>query len=899
MKDMCEHAHPVQGVRGRGLATRRLRPGSIPANPTRKLMDRTKRLQEENERLRSELDLRKRAEDSMKEREHEATRLAQENAIVADIGSIINSSLELDEVYERFAEEVRKLIHFDRIVINLVDHKEKVARIAYVSGGELSGRTKGAAVPLDAGLAGWIVQTGQAAIIPSGELEGYAGRFPGLLPAFRAGYRSIMAVPLISKGVVISNFFFWSLRPDRYSEEDLRLASRVGNQITSAIVNSQIFAERKKAEIALKESEKRFKDLFDNAPSGYHEYDLEGRITRVNQTELDMLGYTHEEMQGQFVWTFTTAPQTARREILAKLAGNLPVGLDFESEYRRKDGSTFPVLLKNRLVHDEQGRIIGIRSSMQDITEPKRAERELREKDQFTSSLLENSPVGILVVNEDTSIRYVNPAVEKLSGFSLEEVVGKKVPYPWWTNDPDSGNAAERKEHMIQEARGIKKIHRKKDGETFWIELTSAPLMGEHQSRYALAIWVDITERKRAEEEKERLQARLQRAQKMEAIGTLAGGVAHDLNNILSGIVSYPDLLLMQLPPESPLRKPVRTIQESGKKAAAIVQDLLTLARRAVPTTEVVDLNRVVSEYLRSPEHERLLALHPDVRVMTRLDPALLHILGSPLHLSKTLMNLITNAAEAIPKGGEVLVTTENRYVESPIRGYDHVEGGDYVTLSVADTGIGINPVDRERIFEPFYTKKAMGRSGTGLGMAVVWGTVKDHKGYIDVESREGKGSTFTLYFPVTRKQLIEEQEVQSIQKSRHRETILVVDDVETQREIASALLSHLGYGVAAVASGEEAVEYVKKTPVDLILLDMIMTPGIDGLETYKRILEIRPKQKAIIASGFSETLRVKEAQMLGAGQYVKKPYTVEKIAAAIRDELEGQRSCELRKMVA
>lgn len=385
-----------------------------------------------------------------------------------------------------------------------------------------------------------------------------------------------------------------------------------------------------------------------------------------------------------------------------------------------------------------------------------------------------------------------------------------------------------------------------------------------------------------------RLQNQLQRAQKMEAIGTLAGGVAHDLNNILSGIVSYPDLLLIQLPGNSPLRKPIQTIQTSGHKAAAIVQDLLTLARRGVTASEVVNLNRVVSEYLESPEFEALRSFHPNVAVEAHLEENLLNIMASPIHLSKSLMNLVSNAAEAMPSGGTIHITTENRYVDQPLSGYDHVEEGDYVVLRVSDSGVGIPLEDRERIFEPFYTKKVMGRSGTGLGMAVVWGTLKDLNGYIDVESSEGKGTTFILYFPVTRNPLAADQESPPTMSYQGKgEEILVVDDVETQRDIASMFLSQLEYKVHAVSSGEEAVLFVREHRVDLIMLDMVMEPGMDGLDTYKQILALYPGQKAVIASGFSETNRVKEAQRLGAGPYLRKPYTFEKLGRVIRQELD------------
>jgi signal transduction histidine kinase/CheY-like chemotaxis protein len=394
-------------------------------------------------------------------------------------------------------------------------------------------------------------------------------------------------------------------------------------------------------------------------------------------------------------------------------------------------------------------------------------------------------------------------------------------------------------------------------------------------------------ERIRSEKESVKLIAKLQRAQKMEAIGTLAGGVAHDLNNILSGIVSYPDILLMDMPSDSTLRKPMLTIQKSGEKAAAIVQDMLTLARRGVAVNEVVNLNQIISEYLQSLEHVKLSSFHPNTEFETDFETNLLNIMGSPVHLSKTIMNLISNATEAMPDGGTVYISTENRYIDRPIQGYDDVKEGDYVILSVSDTGIGISSEDIEQIFEPFYTKKIMGRSGTGLGMAVVWGTVKDHYGHIDVKSKKGTGTSITLYFPVTRKKRTRDELLFLIEEyTGEGESILVVDDVEEQREIATIMLRKLGYSAISVSSGEEAVEYMKNNSADLIVLDMIMDPGINGRETYERIINLHPNQKAIIASGFSETDNVRVVQKLGAGQYIKKPYTLEKIGIAVRDEL-------------
>ncbi len=398
----------------------------------------------------------------------------------------------------------------------------------------------------------------------------------------------------------------------------------------------------------------------------------------------------------------------------------------------------------------------------------------------------------------------------------------------------------------------------------------------------------DITARLKASRERLLLEEKLQKAHKMEAIGTLAGGVAHDLNNILSGIVSYPELLLCQLPEDSPLVKPMETIFQSGKKATAIVQDLLTLARRGVEAFEILNLNTIAKEYLKSPEFEKLKYFHPDVEIITNFAPDLLSIEGSAVHVLKVIMNLVSNAAEAMPRGGRIEITTENKNIDSPLMGYEEIAAGDYVVLTTTDSGLGIAPEDLDHIFEPFYTKKKMGRSGTGLGMSVVWGTVKDHRGFIDLKSAVGLGTTFKIYFPATQKTITDSKKTFDIEElCGNGESILVVDDVDAQRTIATSILRQLGYAVESVASGEGALEYLKLHSVDLLVLDMIMDPGISGLETYRRAIEISPDQRAIIASGYSETDSVRQAQALGAGAYVKKPYTIEKIGIAVKNELD------------
>jgi signal transduction histidine kinase len=326
-----------------------------------------------------------------------------------------------------------------------------------------------------------------------------------------------------------------------------------------------------------------------------------------------------------------------------------------------------------------------------------------------------------------------------------------------------------------------------------------------------LRLQEEMLERSRVEAARRELEERLVRSQKMEALGLLAGGVGHDLNNVLSGVVSYPDFLLYGMPDDHPLRKAITTIRDSGLKAAAIVQDLLALARRGAMQTCVLDLNQdIIQDYLLSPEYAGHLARHPGIRIETSLDPGLMRINGSPVHLKKSVMNLVINAMEAQPEGGTIRIATANIPQDGPLECA-------CVRLRIEDDGVGISPEDQKKIFEPFYTRKVMGRSGTGLGMTVVWGTVQDHHGSITLRSELGRGSTFDLYFPATTDP--DQPAAGSVPAAAYRgrgERILVVDDLEEQRTLASEVLLQLNYQVATAASGEAALDYLRTGSADL-----------------------------------------------------------------------------------
>jgi PAS domain S-box-containing protein len=526
-----------------------------------------------------------------------------------------------------------------------------------------------------------------------------------------------------------------------------------------------------------------------------------------------------------------------------------------------------------------------------------RAEEARRQSETFLSSVIEQSPSAMTIADARGTMVGMNQACSRLFSISPEEVVGRynilqdeiiseQGFMPLVKSVYENGETV-RFEITYDTSRHTKLHLREKVCVT--VDTTVFPVKDtQGKITHAVIQHKDVTEQRLAEDERQRMEERLNRAEKMEALGTLAGGVAHDLNNILGIVVGYSELLLDEPDLTGRIKSHAVNIMQGGERAAAIVQDLLTLARRGVKTGQVINLTDAVLKMQETAEFKSILSSNPRVRLKTDLKANIPNIKGSPIHLNKTTMNLAMNAIEAMPKGGTLTIASGNQYLDKPIHGYDDVLKGDYAVLSVSDTGEGIPAQDIKRIFEPFYTKKVMGRSGTGLGLAVVWGTVKDHGGYIDVQTEEGKGTTFSLYFPVTTEQIAPEgMPVPQSEYMGRGESILIVDDMQEQRELAAKMLIKLNYRVVVAASGEEAVEYLRDHQADMVVLDMIMDPGIDGLDTYRNILEINPLQKAVIVSGFSETERVTEAQRLGAGAYVRKPYVQERLGLGVRKELD------------
>lgn len=430
-------------------------------------------------------------------------------------------------------------------------------------------------------------------------------------------------------------------------------------------------------------------------------------------------------------------------------------------------------------------------------------------------------------------------------------------------------------------------IGTRKNGQEFPLEAYSRKINYSDKPAFVCTLR-DLSERVKVEKERICLQRKLDKANSLKSLGLMAGSIAHDLNNILSGVVSYPELLLSQMKKSDSFYSEIERIQEAGKRAAAVVADLVLLTRGGATAFRVESINEIILSHLSSIEHRERLAKYPDVLIQTNLQQDLWNSSCSHLHIHKILLNLIGNALEAVKANGLIRISTGNCRHIHPESLNQNARKGNYVKISICDNGPGIPPDEIDRIFDPFYSTKKKGKSGTGLGLSIVWNTVQQHNGWIEVKNNH-PGAVFEVYLPATTESVGLRQTSLVMHPPRgNGEKILLIDDLAEQNETMSELLTNLGYSTITVTSGTEGVSFLHSQAVDLVLLDMIMEPGMNGRQTYEKILQVRPEQKAIIISGYSEQEEISKARELGVSRFLEKPVTLPVLALAIRQVLHG-----------
>ncbi len=682
--------------------------------------------------------------------------------------------------------------------------------------------------------------------------------------------------------------------------------------------------ERQRTEAALKESELTYRTLYNSATDGIFIMS-EGDIIDCNDYSLKMFRCSREQLLNMAIPHLSPPRQAdgmdstvkAKQQLEAAMAGTPQM---FEWQHKRFDGSLFEAEI-SLIKMDTAGKQT-VMALTKDITERKREERAQTAIINITEAATRVKSLDVLLA---IVCEQIGTVIDTTNFYVAEYDYDKEIYTFPFSRDEIEGDGCEPlrlknsvtdyvrrtgRPHLI-DSRVYKELYLAEQ-----ITMVGAPskiwlgvplkISGEVSGVMVIQDYHDKTkfkqrdlelmmfvagpiarviERKKAEQKNFELQQKLERAERMESLGILAGGVAHDLNNMLGPVVGYSEMILMSTDKDSKIGKRVSKIFKSAQDAADVIQDLLTLARRGRYEMTPLNLNSVIREYLESPSCARLYQGRKDVSLDFALDDSIGLINGSAPHLAKVFMNLVVNAYDAMPEGGNLLIETSQKYIEQLLGGHSKIIKGEYIVVRVKDTGMGIDEKDMDKIFEPYYSRKQLGTSGSGLGLSVVYGVVKDHRGYYDIFTKVGVGTEFVLYFPICLDAVETEDDDQH--ELRGTESILVVDDVAEQRDMASEILTMMGYSVTQAVHGHAALDYLKDHRVDLVILDMIMEKDFDGLDTYREIIKLHPNQKAIIVSGFSATDRVEELRKLGAGNYIKKPFTIDILGRAIREELD------------
>ncbi|MGO9568072.1 MAG: PAS domain S-box protein [Desulfomonilaceae bacterium] len=646
--------------------------------------------------------------------------------------------------------------------------------------------------------------------------------------------------------------------------------------------------EWRRTQEALRESEAKYRSLFDNAPVGIFQTSSKGQARYVNPYMAKLVGAESPE---EAVTHFTQLSQQLyvdphRRDEFIKLLMEEGKVTDFEYEAVRIDGTHRCFTMNARASeHLSDGSFL-IDGFTSDITERKQAEEALRQSEERYRAIFNNAAAGISLTDREGRFLAVNSTSARIYGYTQEELLGLTF---YDLTHPEDVDPSRRELLPLQQGQKdsyrLEKRYVRKDGKVIWAELSVSALC-DARGEYAatLAVVVDITERKKSEQERESLQRQLLQAQKMEAIGTLAGGIAHDFNNLLQVILGYAEILLMKKESKDPDRKKMEVIQHAARDGADLVARILTFSRKGESRARPMDLNdeiRRVEKLLRRTLPKMIqidLLLADDLRIIE----------ADPAQIEQVILNLGVNAQHALPEGGRLTIQTSNVSLSDEwVNTHLDAKPGEYVLLTISDTGMGIPPEVLDRIFEPFFTTKANGE-GTGLGLAMVHGIVAQHGGYIRCYSELGMGTSFKIYFPASSTELLSDLAVTGEMPAFGSETVLLVDDDDRVREITRQIIEMGGYKVLVARSGEEALVKCRgrKDEISLVILDLIM-PGIGGKECLRELRQIQPKLKVLVASGFSDAASVQESIEMGANGFIYKPFNSKELLRQVRRVLD------------
>jgi PAS domain S-box-containing protein len=647
----------------------------------------------------------------------------------------------------------------------------------------------------------------------------------------------------------------------------------MGISSVASLLFAAVVSQRTHSEAALQVSEEKFAKAWRASPDSISISTLdEGRYVSVNEGFTRLLGYAPEEAVGRTVFDLSIWEDAAERQRLAQSLREHGRASDLQVRMRHKNGHTvIAEVSAEKIELDGQPCLLAF---SKDITERTRAEDALRASEEKFAKAFRASPVAItLSTVQEGRFLEVNDGFLRMTGYRRDEVIGRRgVELNLWENAAERERISAELEKQ-REVRDCEARIRKKNGEVADTTL-SAEIVEVGGVPCLLVVSTDVTERKL-------LEAQLRQSQKMEAVGQLAGGVAHDFNNLLGVIIGYADMLIEELEEKDPRARKADAILRAAQRAANLTRQLLAFSRKQVLLPKVLDLNHVVADI--QGLLGRLIGEH--IILQTTCDPHLGHVRADPGQIEQVIMNLAVNARDAMPRGGKLIIETANAELDdSYSRTHAPVSPGPYVLLSVSDTGLGMSEAIRNRIFEPFFTTKEAGK-GTGLGLATVYGIVKQSSGYIFVYSEPGHGATFKVYLPRVDEPVEVPREARAAhEQARAGETVLLVEDDSELLELSQNYLRASGYTVVAAGSGTEALQWAAQHPEDVhIMVTDVVLPGMNGLELARELTKRRPRMKVLFVSGYSNIEHLDAGAAPGQFELIQKPYRREDLTRRVR----------------